>query len=72
MPQVSQTPMIHKKSLINLTKPSVAKTTLKEEVEVEEEDPEVEEEAVAAVVEAVQDLLPNLSQPARAKLLSQL
>ena len=33
---------------------------------------EVEEEAVVVVVEAVQDLLPNLSQQARAKLLSQL
>ena len=63
--------MIHKKSSINSTKPSVAKTTpVGEEEEAEEE--EVEEEAVAVVVEAVQDLLPNLSQPARAKLLSQL
>ena len=64
--------MTHKKSSISSTKPSAAKTTPVQEVEVEEEDPEVEEEAVAAVVEAVQDLLPNLNQPARAKLLFQL
>ena len=61
--------MIHKKSSINSTKPSVAKTT--PEVEAEEEEA-AEEEAVAVAVEAVQDLLLNLSRPARAKLLSQL
>ena len=65
--------MTHKKLSTNSTKPSVAKITLEEEVEAEEEeDPGVEEEAVEAVVGAVQDLLPNLSQPARAKLLCQL
>ena len=64
--------MIHKKSSISSTKPSAARTTLEEEVGVEEEDLEVEEEAVAAVVEAVQDLLHNLSQSAKAKLLFQL
>ena len=64
--------MIHKKSSTSSTKPSAAKTTPAVEEEAEEEDLEVEEEAVAVVVEAVRDLLPNLSQPARAKLLSQL
>ena len=68
--------MIHKKSSTNLTMPFAAKTTpveeVEEEVEEEEEDLEVEEEAVAVVVEVVQDLLPNLSQQARAKLLSRL
>ena len=51
--------MTHNKSSISLTTPSVAKSTTEvEEVEVEEE------AVVVVVVEAVQDLLPNLSQPA--------
>ena len=61
-------PMIYKKSSTNLPQPSVTKFTTVEEEEVEE----VEEEEKEVVVEVVQDLLPNLSQQARAKLLSQL
>ena len=70
MPQEQQTQIIHKKSSTSLTKPSDARTTPVEEVGAEEE--EVVAVAVAAVVEVVQDLRLNLSQPARAKLLSRL
>ena len=62
--------MIPKELSTNLTKPSDARTSPEEEVEAEQDLPE--EEAVAEVVEVVEDLLRNLSPPARAKLLSQL
>ena len=68
-------PMIQKKSSTNLMLPSVAKSTtvVVEKVEEEEAVEEAEEEVVVeAVVEEVQDLLPNLSQWGRAKLLFQL
>ena len=58
--------MTHKKSSTSSTLPSVVKPTTKVEGEV------AEEEAVEVVVGVVQDLLPNLSQQCRAKLLSQL
>ena len=65
--------MIYKKSSTNLPQPSVTKfTTVEEEVVVEEVEEEEKEVVVEVVVEVVQDLLPNLSQQARAKLLSQL
>ena len=69
--QQNQGQMIHRKSSISSTLPSDIKPTIEVVGEVEVE---VEEavEAVEAVVEVMQDLLHNLSQQARAKLLSQL
>ena len=72
MLQEQQTQITHKKLSTSLTKPSDARTTPEEEVEAVEGEEEVVAAVVAAVEEVVQDLLPNLSPPARAKLLSQL